>query len=102
MSSSQGGNTGIGMGNVDPSIPPGYPFSVNSIRDASDWIKYKKEARKYSNYKFTSSDNKNTEPYWLKYGNQFRLSYSFGRWKCDGFCSGNAFNSNVGDESLFG
>ena len=100
MSSSQGGNTGVIMGNVDPSIPPGYAFNANSIRDASDWIRYKKESRKHNNYKFTSNDNKNTEPVWLKYGNQFRLTYSFGRFKCDGNCAGNAFSGQVGDATL--
>jgi hypothetical protein len=88
MSSSQGANN-----------LADYPFDTNSIRDASDWIRYKREARKYTNYKTSSSDNKDTEPVWLKYGNQFRLTYSFGRWKCDTICQGNAFNGPVGEES---
>ena len=90
MSSSQG---------VNADTVTGYPFDLNSVRDASDWIRYKKEIRKYTNYNQISSDNKNTEPAWLKYGNQFRLTYSFGRFKCDGACSGNAFSGNVGDVS---
>jgi hypothetical protein len=90
MSSSQGANA---------DTVSGYPFDTNSIRDASDWIRYKKEARKYTNYNSVSSDNKDTEPVWLKYGNQFRLTYSFGRWKCDGSCGGSAFTGKVGDVS---
>jgi hypothetical protein len=88
MSSSQGANN-----------LADYPFDTNSIRDASDWIRYKKEARKFENYKTSSTDNKDTEPAWLKYGNQFRLTYSFGRWKCTN-CDGNAFGGKVGDETL--
>lgn len=96
MSSSQGGNTG----KTSPSVPDGYDFSANSLRDASDYIRLKREARKYMNYKTTSTDNKDTEPVWLKYGNQFRLSYSFGRFKCDGTCDGNAFSGPVGGETI--
>lgn len=92
--SSQGANA---------STVSGYPFNELSIRDSSDWIRYKKEARKFSNYKSSSTDNKDTEPVWLKYGNQFRLTYSFGRQKCEETdCSGNAFNGKVGDETNVG
>ena len=90
MSSSQSANA---------STVAGYAFDLNSLRDASDWIRYKKETRKYVNYNQISSDNKNTEPVWLKYGNQFRLTYSFGRFKCDGACAANAFSGKVGDVS---
>lgn len=84
---------------VNASTVSGYPFNELSIRDSSDWIRYKKEARKYANYKTSSTDNKDTEPVWLKYGNQFRLTYSFGRFKCTQ-CDGNAFSGKVGDETL--
>ena len=84
---------------VNASTVSGYPFNELSIRDSSDWIRYKKEARKYNNYSQFSSDNKDTKPVWLKYGNQFRLTYSFGRLKCDNICSGNAFSGKVGDVS---
>jgi hypothetical protein len=98
MSSSQGGNTGVLVGNVDPSIPPGYTFSTNSIRDSSDWIRQVRERRKFANYKSASTDNKQTEPVWLKYGNQFRLSYLYGKLKCT-TCNGVAF---VGSNAVVG
>lgn len=94
MSSSQGANadtTSVAVGSDE------YAFSTIYIRDASDWIRYKKEARVYKNYKSDSGENMETEPAWLKYGNQFRLAYSFGRWKCDANCEANAFRSAVGD-----
>lgn len=90
MSSSQG---------VNAATVSGYPFNPSSIRDSSDWIRAIKEARIYENYKATSTDNKQTEPYWLKYGNDFRLIYANGRFKCEPDCDGNAFGSNVGDAS---
>ena len=96
MSSSQGANADL------ISIAAGsdeYAFTTVCIRDASDWIRYKKEVRKYTNYKTTTSDNKDTKPVWMKYGNQFRLTYSFGRWRCDNTCEANAFSGPVGGEN---
>lgn len=77
----------------------GYPFDFKVLRDASDYTRGKKEIRKYNNYSDFSSDNKDTKPVWIKYGNQFRLTYSFGRFKCDNICTGNAFSGKVGDVS---
>lgn len=76
----------------------GVNSTTGSFRDASDYIRAKREARKFFNYKISSTDNKETEPVWLKYGNQFRLAYSFGRYKCTD-CNGNAFSGKVGDET---
>ncbi len=86
MSSSQGANA---------TILSGYAFQSESDRDASDWIRRKRETREYTNYNSLQTDNKDTGPTWLKYGNNFRLSYSFGKFKC-GSCEGNAFNGYVG------
>lgn len=93
MSSSQGANA---------TTVSGYPPKPASTRDSSDWIRLKREARKFENYKASSTDNKDTEPVWLKYGNQFRLSYSFGRFKCQASCDGNAFSGPVGGETDLG
>lgn len=87
MSSSQGVN-------ADTLTYSGYPFSPNSIRNASDWIKYKKQVRVYQNYQPSSTDNKDTEPVWMKYGNDIRTTYNFGRLQCDE-CSGNAFSGSI-------
>jgi hypothetical protein len=96
MSSSQGSNAATLTAS---SGSDNYTYTNEYNRDASDWIRQKREQRKYTNYNQNSTDNKNTEPVWLKYGNQFRLTYSFGRLKCDGGCSGNAFSGKVGDVS---
>jgi hypothetical protein len=87
MSSSQ-------TANADTTVP-GYAYNDNSLRDASDWTRQLKEKRAYISYSSYNADNKNTgsEP-WIKYGNQFRYTYLFGRFKC-GACNGVAFASGV-------
>lgn len=87
MSSAQGANS--------TTITPGYAYDSDVLRDASDWTRQLKETRAYS-YNAGNPDNKNTgsEP-WFKYGNQFRLTYLFGKFKC-GSCNGVAFNGAVG------
>ena len=101
MSSSQSANTTTILGSSPPYAY--YSFTTRTIRDSSDWIRYKKEARKFANYKSSSTDNKDTEPVWLKYGNQFRLTYSFGRYKCETTdCAANAFSGVVGGETNVG
>jgi photosystem II stability/assembly factor-like uncharacterized protein len=82
MSSSEGANTGT--------ITPGYAYDADSNRDASDWTKQLKEKRIYYSYTDNNFDNKKTTDPWFKYGNEFRLSYLAGRFKCD-TCTGNAF-----------
>ena len=74
----------------------GYTYGVT--RDASDRTRAIKEAIQYKTQKTSSSGNKNTEPIWMKYGNQFKLTYDFGKLECNG-CTGNAFggtNATVG------
>jgi hypothetical protein len=70
-----------------------YTYTAEYTRDASDWIRQKREQRKYANYNSGSTDNKETEPAWLKHGNQFRLSYLYGKLKCTS-CDGNAFKGS--------
>lgn len=87
MSSSQGANS--------TTITPGYAYDTDVLRDASDWTRQLKEKRKYYSYSTQNTGNKATggDP-WFKYGNQFRLSYLTGKFKC-GSCDGAAFNSGV-------
>lgn len=76
----------------------GYAFQTLSLRDASDVTRMLREQRIYANYNGSNtSDDKNAKPTWLKFGNDFRLEYAFGRFKCTG-CAGNAFSqARVGD-----
>lgn len=76
----------------------GYAFQDLSLRDASDVTRGIREKRIYVNYNDGNvADNKNAKPTWLKFGNDFRLQYAFGRFKCTA-CSGNAFSQErVGD-----
>jgi hypothetical protein len=86
MSSSQGANT--------TSITPGYAYDTDVVRDASDWTRQLKEQRAYRSYSTNNTGNKNTSDPWLKYGNGFRITYLYGKFKC-GSCNGAAFNSGV-------
>lgn len=74
-------------------VPPGYPFSTKSIRDASDWISYKKQTRIIVDPKLAKAKDP-----WFVHGNNFRLDYLNGENKC-GSCDGNAFGGDV-DYSL--
>lgn len=81
MSSSQGVN-GV----------TGYAFSSgNMIRDASDWTRYRKEGIVYNEY---NSGTVYSDPAYLVRGNDFRLTYANGRFKCTS-CPGGAFSTTV-------
>lgn len=81
-----------GVNGIDLS---GYKFSSLSLRDASDVTRTVREKRIYVNYTGNNvTDNKNAKPTWLKFGNDFRLEYSFGRFKCAD-CSGNGFSQQI-------
>lgn len=81
MSSSQG-----------PIGVAGYTFSArNMIRDASDWTRYRKESSVYNGY---SSGTIYSDPAYLVRGNDFRLAYANGRFKCTS-CTGGAFSTTV-------
>jgi len=73
-------------------------YTYQPTRDASDRTRQIKEAMQFKTQRGSYSDNKNTEPIWMKYGNQFKLTYDFGKLECTG-CTGNAFggtNATVG------
>jgi hypothetical protein len=71
----------------DPGLT-GYVYQPT--RDASDRTRQIKETLQYTTQKSSYSGNENTEPIWMKYGNQFKLTYEFGQLGCTG-CTGNAF-----------
>jgi hypothetical protein len=74
----------------DPSqVPPGYAFNKLSIRDASDWIKYKKQAR----INYDSKISKARDP-WFVHGNDFRLESLNGNNKCVP-CRANAISGSI-------
>lgn len=89
MSSSQGANS--------TAITPGYSYDTDVLRDASDWTRQLKEQRAYRSYSTNNTGNTNTgsDP-WFKYGNQFRYTYLFGKFKCPSpSCSGSVFNGGA-------
>ena len=75
--------------------PTGYVYGPR-IQDASEWTKLLKEKREYYSYNSSlNTGNRNTSDPWLKTGNQFRTTYSFGQLACNG-CTGVAFNGPNG------
>jgi hypothetical protein len=99
--SSQGPASGTGTGFTNSSnskciltgtpsqVPPGYPFNKTMIRDASDWIKYKKQARIYNDLKLSKAKDP-----WFVHGNDFRLEWLNGGNKCES-CEANAISGYV-------
>jgi len=79
--SSQGPSTGA--------LPAGYNWNPASIRDSSDWIKYKKQAAIYSSTKIPLSKDP-----WFPYGNDYRLEWLNGQNKCEG-CAAGGFDGQV-------
>lgn len=91
---------------ADPSaglpITIGYAFDAESIRDASDWIAYKKQTliSKESKTKLKASFPE------ISYSNSYRLDYLLGRFKnpsqtgCNSCSSGvPLFNQRASDDS---
>jgi hypothetical protein len=74
------------------------------IRDASDWIQYKKQTRIAQNYANGNPDNRIPLAWWEKYGNNFRLDYLEGLRKClEAGCQGGSFNAGpVGENPIEG
>jgi len=98
--SSQGPSTGTSTGFTNDTgtcnlvgtasqVPPGYPFDKTMIRDASDWIKYKKQVRIYNDSKTLQAKDP-----WFVHGNDFRLEWLNGQNKCEN-CDANAFGGSV-------
>jgi len=87
------------------SIPAGsslkeYAASLSATRDASDMTTMIKQRIMYNEKKTGSPINANKSGYignaqvlWQPQGNQFRMSYLFGKVQC-GACVGRAFNLN--------
>jgi|UniRef100_A0A6C0DRH2 hypothetical protein len=79
--------------------PAGYTgYNYGPTRDSSDWTRQLKEKREYYSYSTKNTGNKDTEDPWIKFGNDFKLEYNYGKLACGG-CTGNAFgggNSKVG------
>ncbi len=90
--SSQGANT--------TTIITRYPFNPLSLRDSSDYIRFKKETVIYSDpkHKTTTNGSNLTDKTGLayeKYGSEFRLIFLNGRFKCKTTnCPANAFSGN--------
>lgn len=82
--SSQGANA--------TTITRGYAFDKDSIRDASDWISYKKQAKVFN---VSNSEKFQTEDPWIPYGNDYRLTFLNGKFKCNS-CPANAFGGMKG------
>lgn len=95
------------VGIVDKADPPfctgptgGTPLSTSdsrfnkvSIRDASDWLAYKKQSLIYGEDKTKIHQNQ-----WAEHGNDYRIQYLLGKYKvgatgCTG-CSSNVFVSD--------
>jgi hypothetical protein len=75
--------------------PTGYVYGPR-IQDASEWTKLLKEKREYYSYNPSlNTGNRQTSDPWVKTGNQFRLTYDFGRFACN-TCNGNAFGGATG------
>jgi len=89
--SSQGANA---------TILDGYVFNSLSLRDSSDYIRFKKETVIYSDPKHRSTTNGSnptdkTGLAYEKYGSEFRLTFLNGRFKCRTTnCPSNAFSGN--------
>jgi len=75
--------------------PTGYVYGPR-IQDASEWTKLLKEKREYYSYNSAlNTGNRETSDPWVKTGNQFRVTYNFGRFACN-TCDGNAFGGATG------
>jgi len=83
--SSQGAKSGATAG----TIPPGYVWNSASIRDSSDYTKYKKQVAI-----FKSTDIALSIDPWFVRGQDYRLEWLNGRKKCTG-CTSRAFSGGV-------
>jgi hypothetical protein len=85
-SSDDGTNGGYpaGSAQVGTVTPRGYRYSLESIRDASDYTEYIRQQKSYSSYVGASAPNENRPDI---YGSWFRLQYLLGRHK-RGVCTG--------------
>ena len=115
--SSQSLNASINNSGYNPSSYASNPSGPVPTRDASDITRQIKERLIYNGFKNGTSVTPgtanlmpaghaqttpaavnhipgNSEWSWLPYGNQFRLSYFYGKLKCNTTCGGGLFNGN--------
>jgi hypothetical protein len=83
--SSQGANTAR--------LSTGYAYNSSSVRDSSDITRQIRERVQYNQLKSGTTITGVTRDVWIPYGNQFRLSYLYGKYKCSA-CTGNTFGLN--------
>jgi hypothetical protein len=78
-------------------VSPGYVFDKDSLRDASDWIQYKKRVMILKD-----SDRAKAKDPWFVRGNDYRLDYIGGLYQngvapgcagCTGTTGSSAYNS---------
>lgn len=70
------------------------PLGPVPLRDASDLTRQIREQLIFRENRVGSSIQPgDSEHKWIMFGNQFRLSYLYGKLKC-GNCTGGAFNQN--------
>ena len=79
--SSQGANTTV--------LSTGYAYNSSSVRDSSDITRQIRERVQYNQQGIVGV----TRDAWVPYGNQFRLSYLYGKYKCT-TCTGNIFSGS--------
>jgi len=88
------GNPPLNVMPASADLSAGYAFDPDSVRDASDWIKRKKQLLVFNEDKTKSF----TDP-WFVHGNEYRLTWLMGRSKqptgCPSGCPiGNKFVGN--------
>jgi hypothetical protein len=69
-------NVGLQSLPISATLSAGYAFDKDAIRDAGDWIKYKKQL-----LVFTENKSKNFQDPWFVHGNDYRLTWLQGRSK---------------------
>ena len=83
--SSQGANS--------TTITPGYVFVRDVLRDSSDWTNYLKQRSIYrENPNYAAQQRARTQDPWIPYGQNYRLNFLNGGFKCV-TCRGGAFGN---------
>jgi hypothetical protein len=88
------GNNGCFSARIPSQVAPGYTFNTSTLRDASDWISYKKRQLILKEEK-----TKTFQDPWFVHGNNYRMDYLGGKYQngsapvCGG-CDGAAYNTN--------
>lgn len=89
------GNPILNVMPASAALSAGYAFDKDAIRDAGDWIRYKKEL-----LVFNENKSKNFKDPWFVHGNNYRLTWMQGQSKqptvgtCTACSDGSAFVGN--------